>query len=130
MKRLVVIILCMLASMNAVAQKDFGGAVRFDRTVYDFGKVNIKDGAVSCSFKVTNIGNEKLNILAATTTCSCTKVQWTKEDIAPGDGGVVEVSYSNDEGPYPFDKPVMVYLSCLERPVVLHIKGISYKGKK
>ena len=130
MKRsLTIITALLLASAAAFAQKDFGAA-RFSSTVHDFGRVNTRDGAVSCSFSVTNTGEEDLNIFAVTTTCSCTNVTWTRKSIAPGEAGSIDVTFTNDEGPYPFDKTLNVYLSCSDRPVVLHVKGTSYTGKK
>ncbi len=120
----------LLTAVGASAQKDFGGIARFDTTVHDFGKVDTRDGAVSCSFTVTNISEEPLNIFAVTTTCSCTTSTWTRESIAPGAEGKIEVTFTNDEGPYPFDKTLNVYLSDMEKPVVLHVKGVSYNGKK
>mgnify|MGYP002623728249 CR=1 FL=1 len=130
MKKFIVILcLCLLAALPAAAQKDFSGLVRLDRTVHDFGKINTKDGAVSCTFEVTNTGSEVMNIFAVVTTCGCTSVKWTRTDIAPGGKGTIDVTYSNDEGPYPFDKTLTVYLSCLDKPVILHIKGTAYSGK-
>lgn len=128
-KYILPIALFLLAALPAAAQKDFCSA-RFDRTVYDFGKINTKDGAVSCSFEVSNIGDKPLNIFAVITTCGCTSVKWTRTDIAPGAKGTIDVTYTNDEGPYPFDKTLTVYLSDLDKPVILHVKGTAYKGKK
>jgi len=130
MKRCLTAILALvLATVAAAGQKDFGAA-RFDKTVHDFGRVNTRDGAVSCVFTVTNISQEPLNIFAVTTTCSCTSSNWTKKSIAPGESGTIEATFTNDEGPYPFDKTLNVYLSGLERPVVLHVKGTAFTGKK
>ena len=130
MKRIALILAFSLSALVAAAQKDFGGTARFDTTAYDFGKVDIKDGAVSCSFKVTNIGKEILNIYVVTSSCSCTSAKWTREDIEPGASGTIDVTYTNDEGPYPFDKALTVYLSNLEKPVILHVKGTAYSGRK
>lgn len=130
MKRSITIIAALLlAGAAAFAQKDFGAA-RFSSTVHDFGRVDTRDGAVSCSFSVTNISDEPLNIFAVTTTCSCTNTTWTRTSIAPGESGTISVTFTNDEGPYPFDKTLNVYLSGLDRPVVLHVKGTAYTGKK
>ena len=130
MKRIALILAGALVSLAVFAQKDFGGVARFDKTVHDFGKVDIKDGAVSCRFTVTNISDEALNILVVTSSCSCTSAVWTREEIAPGKSGTIDVSFKNDEGPYPFDKALTVYLSSVQKPVVIHIKGTSYDGKK
>ena len=129
-KNIAILALCLLAALPAAAQKEFGGAALFDRTVHDFGRINTRDGAVSCSFEVTNTGSEALNIFAVTTTCGCTTAKWTRTDIAPGQKGTIDVTYTNDEGPYPFDKTLTVYLSGIERPVILHVKGTAYNGKK
>ena len=127
-KTLTLILFCLLA-LPAAAQKEFGGIASFDRTVHDFGKIDTRDGAVSCTFEVTNISDSTMNIFAVTTTCGCTSSKWTRTDIAPGGTGTIEVTYTNDEGPYPFDKPLNVYISGIDRPVILHIKGTAYKGK-
>ena len=130
MKRsLTIITALLLGAAFAFAQKSFGNA-GFDATVYDFGRINTRDGAVQCTFTVTNNGSEALNIFAVTTSCSCTSANWTRKEIAPGESGTIDVTYTNDEGPYPFDKTLNVYLSCVDRPVVLHDKGTSYTGKK
>ena len=131
MKRTLTILSAILLTCSAAfAQRDFDGVARFDATVHDFGRVDTRDGAVSCSFTVTNIGVEPLNILAVTTTCSCTSASWTRASIAPGSDGKIDVTFTNDEGPYPFDKTLTVYLSNIERPIVLHVKGSAFTGKK
>lgn len=129
MKRILTLLCICLLALPAAAQKEFGGIARFDRTVHDFGKIDMRDGAVSCSFEVTNISDSVLNIFAVTTTCGCTSAVWTRTDIAPGGKGTIEITYKNDEGPYPFDKTLTAYLSGLDRPVILHIKGTAFKGK-
>lgn len=130
MKRIVTSISALLiAGACMFAQTDFGAA-RFDGTVHDFGKVDTRDGAVSCTFTVTNISDAPLNIFAVTTTCSCTSAEWTRADIAPGEAGTITVTFTNDEGPYPFDKTLHVYLSGFDRPVILHVKGTAFTGKK
>ena len=131
MKKILFILSAMLlAGMSASAQKDFGGVVRFDRTVHDFGKVDTRDGAVNCSFNVTNISEAPLTIFAVTTTCGCTSAAWTRSDIAPGADGRIDVTFTNDEGPYPFDKTLTVYLSGYEKPIILHVKGTAFDGRK
>jgi len=106
----------------------------FDKTVHDFGTISIKDGPVSCSFEVRNDGQEPLLIEMVTTTCGCTKVEWTRKTIAPGASGTISVVYSNDEGPQLFDKTLKVYTNAEPKPRVLHLRGnvvrASYGGTK
>lgn len=101
----------------------FGGRAEFDKTVHDFGTITVKDGPQSCTFTVTNRGKEPLTILSAIPSCGCTGISWTRADIAPGSAGSIEATYSNEDGPYPFDKTITVYLSDIKKPVVLHLRG-------
>ncbi len=124
MKKILTILLGMaLLWPCAAAEKEFFGRVRLDRTVHDFGRITEEDGAQQCSFTLTNIGNTPLLIEAVVSSCGCTRVQWTRTTIAPGASGKVEASYSNDEGPYPFDKTLTVYVDEAPKPIVLHLRG-------
>lgn len=115
------IILAFLAAMSV------GPTAVFDKTVHDFGKVTLKDGSLSCTFTVTNGGDEPLLIQAVVSSCGCTGVKWTRTPVKPGETGTIEATYSNDEGPYPFDKTLTVYTSADKKPVVLHLRGIVKK---
>ena len=112
-----------LAGGPTKAQTTFGGAASFDRTVHDFGDIISGQGAVSCSFKVTNTGKEPLNILSVISSCGCTDVNWTRSDIVPGASGQINATYANQDGPLPFDKTLTVYLSCTRQPVILRLRG-------
>lgn len=100
-------------------------AAHFDRTVHDFGEVLLKDGPQSCVFTLLNEGGDPVNILAVIPSCGCTDVKWTRESIPAGGKGTVSVIYANDDGPYPFDKTLTVYLSDIKKPVILHIRGVA-----
>lgn len=102
----------------------------FDRTVCDFGKVRMSDGPLECVFTVTNTGDEPLLIQAVVSSCGCTHVSWTRTPVAPGEKGEIKATYSNDEGPYPFDKTLTVYTSGAKRPSILHIRGVVISSKK
>ena len=104
-----------------------GSRAEFDTTVYDFGTIQAGSGPVSCSFTVKNVGEEPLTILSAVSSCGCTNVKWTRETLANGATGTIDVTYKNDEGPLSFDKTVTVYLSDIRKPVVLHLRGVVKK---
>lgn len=95
----------------------------FDRTVHDFGDITVSDGPQSCTFTITNTGVEELFILSVVSSCGCTNVSWTRESIPAGGCGEIKATYSNEDGPYPFDKTLSVYLSGTKKPVILHIRG-------
>ena len=115
---------------SAGAQTDFGGVARMDRTVHDFGDVAMKDGPVSCSFTLTNISDKDIVITSVVSSCGCTNVKWTREALKSGASGKIDATYANDEGPYPFDKTLTVYVSDVRRPILLHIRGVSHDVKK
>ena len=114
---------------SAIAQEKIGNGLEVDKTVHNFGDILLDNGPVSCTFTFRNTGNQPIVIYNAVTTCGCTKATWTKEPILPGKTGTVSATYSNDEGPYPFDKSITVYMSEPKKPVILKMRGICYEKK-
>lgn len=102
-----------------------GAPVEFDRTVYDFGEISIKDGPQKCSFAISNNSDEPLLIYSVVTSCGCTRPEWPRTAVKPGEQGVIGITYSNDEEPSVFDKTVTVYTSAQKKPFVLHVRGRS-----
>lgn len=111
------------------AQERFDAKVELDKTIHNFGDILISDGPVSCSFKVKNISSGKIVIQSVTSTCGCTKVEWTRGEIAPGKTATVSATYTNDEGPLPFDKNLTMFVSGVAKPIILHLRGNSVKKK-
>ncbi|MCR5519919.1 MAG: DUF1573 domain-containing protein [Bacteroidales bacterium] len=101
-----------------------GGRAEFDKTVHDFGTITQADGPQKCVFTITNKGDEPLTILSAISSCGCTNVRWTRSSLAKGEKGQVEATFTNEDGPFPFDKTITVYLSDIKKPVVLHLRGV------
>lgn len=64
----------------------------FNEDVYDFG--NIKEGdSVNKVFTFKNEGGYDLTIEEASSFCGCTVPSWSKEKIAPGDNGEIDVHF-------------------------------------
>ena len=122
-------VLALSATMLSAQEKITDG-VEVDKLVHNFGDILLDSGPVSCTFTLTNTGSKPVVIYNVTTTCGCTDVEWTKEPIRPGKKGTVSVTYSNDEGPYPFDKSLTMYLSDMKKPVILKMRGVSLEKKK
>lgn len=121
-------------SLNTAAQvktdgksTEIDGVIRFDKTVHDFGDVTVGQGALTCTFKAENIGSKAIVIYNVVTSCGCTGVKWTREPILPGKSGFITITYSNDEGPYPFDKTVTAYISGIKKPVLLRLRGVAHE---
>ena len=107
----------------------FGGVVKLDKIVHDFGDILVSDGPVSATFTATNIGDKPLVIYNVVSSCGCTDVEWTKQPLKPGEKGTIKATYKNDEGGYPFDKNLTVYFSEPKQPVILRLRGESHKKK-
>lgn len=117
--------LLVLSCIGASAQEKITDGLEIDKFVHNFGDILFDSGPVSCTFTLKNTGSRPVVIYNVTTTCGCTDVDWTKEPIRPGKTGTVSVTYSNDEGPYPFDKSLTMYISELKKPVILKLRGVS-----
>lgn len=103
--------------------------VEFDKVIHNFGDIMLSDGPQSCEFSMKNIGDKPVVIYSVVTSCGCTNVKWTREPILPGKTAKITATYTNDEGPYPFDKTLTAYISDISKPVILHLRGISHKKK-
>lgn len=117
------------SAVNAAAlssREKVGNIVEFDKVIHNFGDVMLSDGALQCSFQMKNISEKPVVIYNVVTSCGCTDVKWTREPIMPGKSGSISSTYTNDEGPYPFDKTLTVYVSGLSKPVILRLRGISH----
>lgn len=107
-----------------------GGIVEMDKMIHDFGDFLKSDGPKSCVFTVRNISDSPVAILTVTSSCGCTGVEWTKAPLRPGEEGSIRATYSNDQGAYPFEKTLTAYISGLEKPLVLRIRGNVLEKKK
>ena len=112
------------------AREKIGSQLEIDKTVHNFGDIIHKSGPVSCSFVVTNTGTQPAVIYNVVSTCGCTDVQWTREPIRPGQTGKISVTYSNDEGAYPFDKTLTTYISDSQKPILLKVRGVSIEKSR
>lgn len=131
MKKIITIISAVALSLClGMAQEKIAGVLEVDKTVHNFGDIMLDSGPVSCTFTVKNISEKPVVIYNVVSTCGCTDVDWTKEPLRPGSEGKVSVTYSNDEGPYPFDKTLTMYISDVKKPVLLKVRGVCMEKKK
>ncbi|RPD46105.1 MULTISPECIES: DUF1573 domain-containing protein [Hymenobacter] len=61
---------------------------------HDFGDIKPGD-VVKHTFEFTNTGKSPLLIENATASCGCTTPNWTKEPIAPGAKGTIDVQFDS-----------------------------------
>lgn len=66
--------------------------IKFEKTTNDFGKFK-EEKVQTCEFVFTNTGDKPLVIQQAFGSCGCTVATPPKDPIAPGEKGVLKVSY-------------------------------------
>jgi hypothetical protein len=98
----------------------------FDDLNHDFGTVQEGPDA-TCKFTFKNKGNEPMIIQKAQASCGCTVPTYSKEPIAPGATGTIDVAFHTLGKPAgPFNKSITVTSNAGVR--VLNIKGMVEKA--
>lgn len=80
---------CML-SAAAIA----GPIISFEKNEHNFGAIE-KGEKVTHEFKFKNTGDADLKILDVKTSCGCTSVAPSKDSFAPGESGVIPVTFDS-----------------------------------
>lgn len=88
MKRLLSLLTVALFSGTVMAQ----AVIKFEKSTNDFGKFK-EEKVQTCEFVFTNTGDKPLVIQQAFGSCGCTVATPPKDPIAPGEKGVLKVSY-------------------------------------
>ena len=93
-----------------------------DRTDHNFGTFSMAEKQ-ECTFRLTNTGNSLLVIHDVTTSCGCTKVEYSKQPVRPGEELELKVVYEAENIGY-FNKTLSVYCNVKSSPIRLRIKGV------
>ena len=94
----------------------------FAENQFDFGDIQ-PDSKVRHTFRFTNTGKSPLLIADATASCGCTTPSWTKEPIAPGGTGEMEVLFDSRGKEGLVNKQVSVRANTQPNITVIYIKG-------
>lgn len=94
--------------------------IQFEKTEHDFGII-MQGEKVSYTFKYKNIGNSDLIINNATASCGCTVPHFSREPIAPGQSGEIEVVFDSSNRSGRQTKNITVWSNCQPNQVVLRI---------
>lgn len=95
--------------------------VSVNQTTIDFGSFPQSEKQER-SFVLTNTGNQVLVIQDVTTSCGCTKVEYSKEPVRPGASLELKVIYEAEQAEH-FNKAITVYCNAENSPLRLTIKG-------
>jgi hypothetical protein len=127
MLSLLTVVVLVGLSMAAMAQKP---KIVFSELEHDFGTFKESDGTQITTFEFTNNGDVPLVLNSVRASCGCTTPKWTREPVAPGKTGEIQVSYDPKNRPGSFNKSVMIRSNAANGTTVLRIKGRVEKGEK
>ncbi len=128
MKKFVLMLSCLLALASVFGQER-GARLSFEKTEHNFGDVPHKAKQIECSFDFTNDGSAPLVITKIVTSCTCTKADYPKKPVMPGQKGSIRIIYEpgkKDAGM--FYKAVEVYSNSADakrKTIVIRGKAIE-----
>ena len=99
----------------------------FAEKEFDFKDITA-DSKVHHTFAFTNAGKTPLLIADATASCGCTTPNWTKDPIAPGAKGTLEVQFDSHGKQGLISKQVSVRANTQPSITVITIKGNVLTG--
>lgn len=92
---------------------------QWNEMVHDFGVV-VQGERVSYAFRFKNVGKSNLVISSVHASCGCTVANYTKDPIAPGEEGKVEVIFDSSGRSGIQNKTVTVVANTQPNSVELH----------
>ena len=101
-------------------------SISWDTMVHNFGSLSRDSDKLNCEFTFTNNSDRAVRVAYAVASCSCTKVDWTREPVVPGSNGTVSVTYFRERNADSFDKSVSVFFEGSPKPYVLVFMGKFY----
>ncbi|MBR1803846.1 MAG: DUF1573 domain-containing protein [Muribaculaceae bacterium] len=104
-----------------------GQCLEFADTICDLGRVSVDSGYQQCVFTFTNVSDSDVSIIGALSSCGCTIPTYPKQPIAPGEKGVVTVTYDTAGRPAgTIDKTITLITTGEPRHITLHIQGEAF----
>jgi uncharacterized protein DUF1573 len=93
-----------------------------DSFEHDFGTVS-QMSTLEHIFKLTNTGDQPLEILAVEKNCGCTSTLLSEKVLEPGESGELKVEFESGSMEGPFRKKVNIFSNAPESETQLVIKG-------
>ena len=115
-----------LISLIATLLLGSSDVIVFKEVTHDFGSQPKSVSVLSHEFTFTNVSSRPVSISYAVSTCSCTKLKWTKTKVEPGETGFVKADYYRELTRNSFEKFISVFVDGVSKPYVLRIAGSFY----
>lgn len=90
---------------------------------HDYGMIEEIAGPVSHTFIVKNVGDAPLVIRRVLASCGCSRPEWTRTPIEPGQKGEISVSFNPENMSGPFYKTLNVFSNAKDKRVTLYLEG-------
>lgn len=126
-KFLMVALLMFIGITMASAQNQ--AEIKFDQITINVGTFPESAPVKKAVYTFTNVGNAPLVINQVVASCGCTVPKYDKRPIAPGQKGLVEITY-NGQGKFPghFKKSITIKSNAKTEMTRLYIEGVM-EGK-
>ena len=111
----------LIAGNQGTAKKETITQVSVNQTELDFGSFP-KEERQERSFVLTNTGKELMVVYDVITSCGCTKVEYSKQPVRPGETLELNVIYEAEEAGH-FNKTITVYCNAKNSPLRLKVRG-------
>ncbi len=117
-----------VASAQVVESNISENAPEFEwiSSTYEFGNIP-QNVPAQARYEFKNVGREPLIISEVQKTCGCTKTDWSKEPVMPGQKGFIMAEY-NAASEGAFTKNITVVSNATTSSVKLNFKGTVLKG--
>lgn len=94
----------------------------FPEDRYNFGSVDA-GAVIKHEFEFTNTGQVPLIIGNVATTCGCTAADWPRQPIAPGESGVIPVSFDTKNKSGRQSKPITITANTFPAKITIYLDG-------
>ncbi len=124
MKKIVLLLLCLLPAFAAKAGDPKRAEIRFEKTVIDLGKFGQETPIQKCAFVFTNTGEADLYIHQIFTSCRCTGKEYPTHAIKPGAKDSIIVVFNGEKSaPRKFRTSVTIHSNAKTEMTKVYIKG-------
>ena len=110
------------ATTTTTANAANAPVMKFEFESHDFGKIKQND-KTSYQFKFTNTGKSPLIIADAVASCGCTKPEWPKTTIKPGESAEIKVTFNSAAKIGLQDKQVTITANTNPAQNLVHLIG-------
>ena len=119
MKSLLLTFFCVLAITSGFSQ----GIMEVKQPTLVLKNLLANDQPQTKIFEIKNIGNKPFIITRATSMSAQVQTKWSREPIAPGKNGKIQVTFTSSHFQERFDYKIMVYTNLSNKGTELRLTG-------